>query len=197
GIQSSARMEDYIRQSIPHTRFEELPTPFATVATDLHTGTPVVMSGAGDVALAVRASCALPGWYVPVIDEQGRYLVDGGLVANVPVSAARSLGADIVVAVDVNAEGARFVEPSQSIIGILLESLLIVQRTANAHQRASADIVILPKVGHIRWDEMTRADELIAAGEEATREVVEDIKRLIQPPAQQRLPLPEADPQTV
>jgi NTE family protein len=156
--------------------------PFAAVATDLHSGTPVVLSGEGDVPFAIRASCALPGWYVPVTDEQGRQLVDGGLVANVPVATARALGADIVIAVDVNSEGAKFLGPAQSIIGVLLESLIVVQRTAAAHQRQLADVVIMPKVGHIRWDEMTRADELIRAGEEAAREALESIRQLLAPP---------------
>ena len=51
---------------------------------------------------AIRASCTIPGWYVPVLDQEGRQLVDGGLVAVIPSSVTRSLGADIVIAVDVN-----------------------------------------------------------------------------------------------
>src|SRR5918911_219519 len=169
GVQSNARMEEYIRARFPVTRFEELKVPFAAVATDLHTGAAVVMRDEGDVALAVRASCAVPGWYVPVTDAQGRQLVDGGLVANLPASVARSLGAEVVVAVDVNYEGAKFMGPPTSVIGVLLQSIIVVQRTAVVHQRQSADVVISPEVGHIRWDEMTRADELLAAGAEAAR----------------------------
>ncbi|HEX8178468.1 MAG TPA: patatin-like phospholipase family protein [Pyrinomonadaceae bacterium] len=183
GVQSNARMEEYVRARFPVTRFEELPLPFAAVATDLRTGACVVLRDHGDVAFAIRASCAIPGWYVPVVDDAGRQLVDGGLVANVPVTAARALGADIVVAVDVNAEGAKFLGPSLSAIGVLLQSFLVVQRTATAQQLREADVVIAPKVGHIRWDEMTRADELIAAGEEAALEALEQIKALLAPPA--------------
>src|ERR687890_28228 len=108
GVQSNAVMEDYVRARFPVTRFEEMPTPFAAVACDLRTGGTVVMRDEGDVAFAVRASCAVPGWYVPVTDERGRQLVDGGLVANLPVTIARALGAEVVVAVDVNSEGAKF-----------------------------------------------------------------------------------------
>ncbi|HYY42649.1 MAG TPA: patatin-like phospholipase family protein [Pyrinomonadaceae bacterium] len=183
GVQSNARMEEYVRARFPVTRFEELPLPFAAVATDLRTGAVVVLRDQGDVAFAIRASCAIPGWYVPVVDEAGRQLVDGGLVANVPVTAARALGADIVVAVDVNAEGAKFLGSSLSAIGVLLQSFLVVQRTATAQQLREADVVIAPKVGHIRWDEMTRADELIAAGEEAALAALAQIKALLAPPA--------------
>lgn len=181
GAQSNARMEEYVRARFPVSRFEELPVPFAAVATDLHTGAAVVMRDRGDVAFAIRASCAVPGWYVPVTDEHGRQLVDGGLVANIPTSAARALGAEVVVAVDVNSEGAKFMGPPASVVGVLLQSILLVQKTAAAHQRHSADIVISPRVGHIRWDEMTRADELIAAGEEAARAVLPAVKELVEP----------------
>ncbi|HVG38100.1 MAG TPA: patatin-like phospholipase family protein [Pyrinomonadaceae bacterium] len=176
GVQSNARLEEFIRERFPHTRFEDLRLPFAAVATDLHTGEPVVMKEAGDAAFAIRASCAIPGWYIPVIDEEGRQLVDGGLVANIPAAAARSLGAEIVIAVDVNAEGAKFWGPPQSAVGVLLQAMMVVQRTAAARQRQDADVVILPQIGHIRWDEMTRAEELIAAGEEAARACLPQIE---------------------
>ncbi|MDQ5838347.1 MAG: patatin-like phospholipase family protein, partial [Acidobacteriota bacterium] len=125
GVQSNARLEEYVRARFPVTRFEDLPTPFAAVATDLHTGAAIVMRDAGDLALAIRASCAVPGWYVPVTDAQGRQLVDGGLVANLPSSVARSLGAEVVVAVDVNYEGAKFMGPPTSVVGVLLQSFIV------------------------------------------------------------------------
>ena len=182
GVQSNARLEEYVRARFPVSRFEDMPIPFAAVATDLHTGEAVVLRDEGDVAFAVRASCAIPGWYVPVVDERGRQLVDGGLIANVPAEAARALGADIVIAVDVNAEGAKFLGPPHSAIGVLFQSFMYVQRTASAQQLRTADICIAPKVGHIRWDEMTRADELIAAGAEATLAALDQIRALLAPP---------------
>ncbi|HJR09068.1 MAG TPA: patatin-like phospholipase family protein [Pyrinomonadaceae bacterium] len=185
GVQSNARMEEYIRERFPVTRFEEMPIPFAAVATDLHTGLPVVMRDEGDVAFAIRASCAVPGWYVPVTDAHGRQLVDGGLVANLPATAARSLGPDVVIAVDVNFEGAKFLGPPQSAIGVLFQSIMVVQRTVTTHEGRNADIVIRPKVGHIRWDEMTRAAEMIAAGEEAARAALADIRAILSPPIEE------------
>jgi NTE family protein len=178
GVQSSARMEELIRSHFPTTRFEEMYIPFAAVATDLHSGSAIVMSGEGDVAFAIRASCCIPGWYVPVTDEKGRQLVDGGLVANIPTAAARSLDADIVIAVDVNAEGAKFLGQPQSAIGIMIQSMMVVQRTASQHQLQDADVVIRPRLGHLRWDEVTRAPEFIAAGEEAALATIERIKHL-------------------
>ncbi len=181
GVQSNARLEEFLRKLLPVTRFEDLKIPFAAVATDLHSGEPVVLSGEGDVPFAIRASCTIPGWYVPVTDSRGRQLVDGGLVANVPAAAARSLGADVVIAVDVNAEGAKFLGPPQSAIGVIFQSMMVVQRTVSVLQLQDADIVVRPRCGHIRWDEMKRADELIRLGEEAARATLNRIQRLIQP----------------
>ena len=179
GVQSNERLDVYLRSRLPVTRFEDLPIPFAAVATDLNSGVPVILRNKGDLPFAIRASCAIPGWYVPVSDEDGRQLVDGGLVAIIPSSVARSLGADIVVAVDVNAEGATFLGPSRSVIGILLQSMMVVQRTASRYQLEAADLVIKPRVGHIRWDEMARADELILAGYEAGIESIPGILALL------------------
>jgi len=180
GIQSNERLEAYVRARLPITRFEDLPIPFAAVATDLNTGAAVIMRDEGDVPFAVRASCTIPGWYVPVIDNEGRHLVDGGLVAVVPASVVRSLGSDLVIAVDVNADGAKFFSSSNSVIGVLLQSMLVVQKTASHYQIASSDLVINPKVGHIRWDEMGRAEELMEAGYVAAKEKMPQMLRMIE-----------------
>lgn len=179
GIQSNERLEQYMRARLPVTRFEELKIPFAAVATELKTGAAVVMRDEGDVPFAIRASCAIPGWYVPVADQNGRQLVDGGLVAVLPSAMARALGADIVIGVDVNSEGATFIGPTSSVIGVLLQSIILVQKTAAHHQREMSDVVISPKVGHIRWDEMGRAEELMVLGYKAAVDSIPEIRKLI------------------
>ncbi len=179
GVQSNARMEDYLRAHLPITRFEDLAIPFAAVATDLASGAAVVMRDEGDLPFAIRASCAIPGWYIPAIDPAGRQLLDGGLVAMIPSATARTLGCDILIAVDVNAEGATFLGPPQSVIGIILQSMLVVQKTVVAHQLHQADVVVRPRTGHIRWDELGRAEELIKAGYDAGLESIAVIRKLI------------------
>lgn len=179
GVQSNERMEQYLRALLPVTRFEDLQTPMAVIATDLSTGEPVVMRDEGDLPFAIRASCAIPGWYIPVIDDKGRRLLDGGLVSMIPTVFARAMDADIVIAVDVNAEGATFLGPPQSVIGIILQSMLVVQRTVSEHQLREANVVVRPRVGHIRWDEINRAQELIAAGYEAALKSSDEIENEI------------------
>ena len=180
GVQSNARLERYMRERLPVTKFEDMRVPFAVVATDLKTGDAVVMKDKGDVPFAIRASCTIPGWYVPVTDEEGRQLVDGGLVAVVPSTAVRALGADIVIAVDVNSAGATFLSSTSSVLGVLLQSMMLVQKGVSRHQLEMADLVISPKVGHIRWDQVRRAEELMAAGYEAGVESIPKIRELIE-----------------
>jgi NTE family protein len=79
--------------------FDHLAIPFRAVATDLETGEPVVI-GSGDLAEAIRASMSIPGVYAPV-ERHGQLLVDGGVANNLPVSVARNMGADIIIAVDI------------------------------------------------------------------------------------------------
>jgi NTE family protein len=180
GVQSNERLEQYLRARLPVTRFEDLKIPFAAVATDLKTGAAVIFHNQGDVPFAIRASCAIPGWYVPVADEEGRQLVDGGLVAVIPATITRELGADLVIAVDVNAAGATFLGPTSSIIGVVLQSMLVVQKTASRFQLASSDLVITPQVGQIRWDEMGRAEELMEAGYVAAMKSMPQVFELLE-----------------
>ena len=179
GVQTNARLESYMRGRLPVTKFEDLPIPFAAVATDLKTGQAVVMKDKGDVPFAIRASCTIPGWYVPVPDAEGRQLVDGGLVAVIPSAVTRALGADIVIAVDVNSAGATFISSTGSLIGVLLQSMMVIQKSVSIQHCEMSDLVITPKVGHIRWDQVRRADELMVAGYEAGLESIPKIRELI------------------
>lgn len=179
GILSTEPMRKYLQQNLPVKDFSEMPLPFACVATDLDTGDAVIMKERGDVATAVCASCSLPGIYVP-IKMHGRYLVDGGIAEIVPAETVRSIGADFVIAVDVNAEGIKFWGAPQTILGVFFQSAMLLMRTVAKHQLNSADIIIRPKVGHLRWDQVGRSREFIEAGETAALEVIDDIERLIE-----------------
>src|SRR5438874_10126096 len=90
------------RLTLPVARlsdFDQLPTPFRAVATDLESGDAVVM-GSGDLTSAMRASLSAPGVFAPV-ERAGRLLVDGGITDNVPVDIARAMGVDVAIVVDV------------------------------------------------------------------------------------------------
>ncbi len=180
GLQSNAPMADFLRAKLPVTRFEEMPIPFAALATDLQTGTAVVFRDRGDLTIALRASNCLPVFYVPVRDDEGRLLVDGGLVANLPISYTRDLGADIVIAVDVGLDGARFMDRPRTALGVLTQVFVAVERVVSNQERETADLIIAPKVGHIRWDQTRRAEEFLKIGYETALKSIDQIKDLIQ-----------------
>jgi NTE family protein len=180
GLQTNARMEKFLRAHLPVTRFEDLKIRFAALAMDLHKGTAVVFRDKGDLPFAIRASTCIPAVYTPVRDSQGRWLVDGGLVASLPISYARDLGVDLVIASDVNFDGARFFEDPKTAMGVMAHTFVAVERIVANQDRADADLLITPKVGHIRWDQTRRADELLQAGYEAAMASMERIKSLVQ-----------------
>src|SRR5882672_10876620 len=180
GLQSNARMEKFLRANLPVTRFEDLRIPFAALATDLADGTAVVMRDKGDLTFAIRASVCLPAFYVPVRDPDGRLLVDGGLVANLPISYVRDLGVDIVIAVDVGADGARFMNRPRTALGVLTQVFVAVERIVSNQEAAKADLIIAPKVGHIRWDETRRSEEFLKIGYEAGLQSIDRIKDLVE-----------------
>jgi NTE family protein len=102
GLIKGTKLIDFIRGRFKDRDIRELQRKFAAVATELDTGREVWLSE-GSVLDSVRASISLPGLFTPV-EREGRLLVDGGLVNPVPVSLARALGADVVIAVDLNAD---------------------------------------------------------------------------------------------
>ena len=102
GFVEGRRLIDFFRREMGDQPIESLTTPFAAVATDLATGQEVWFRD-GSLLDAIRASFALPGLFTPVHLE-GRWLVDGGLVNPVPVSVCRALGADVVIAVNLNGD---------------------------------------------------------------------------------------------
>ena len=102
GMLKGAKVVDFFRSHFSDRDIEKLDLPFAVVATALHSGSEVWLR-TGSTADAVRASMALPGLFTPV-QREGRWLVDGGLVNPVPVSLARAMGADVIIAVDLNSD---------------------------------------------------------------------------------------------
>ena len=102
GLIKGERVADFFREQFVEREFSELAIPFAAVATDVISGQEIWLRE-GRVSDAVSASIAVPGLFRPVLRED-RYLVDGGVVNPVPVSLARAMGADIVIAVDVGSD---------------------------------------------------------------------------------------------
>lgn len=220
GLIDGGKVTDLFRSHAREMNIEELPLPFCAVATDLATGGEVVLSR-GDLAEAIRASISIPGIFTPV-KHNGVFLVDGGLVNPVPVTAVRNMGADCVIAVDLNhdlidkgragspasydssSEGKagkpsfpkrsitqdladRFSqssspalshvrrwllrEPTPNIFEVLTASINIMasQITAIKLKTNPPDLLVQPRLGHLRFMEFHRAEEAIAEGYRETK----------------------------
>jgi len=179
GLLSSAAMRTFIEKNFPVTRFEELKIPFAAVACDLATGAEIVFKDKGDMTFAIRASCAIPGVFVPMVDDLGMSLIDGGAATPVPTQAVWDMGADIVIAVDVLSCGNSYRNTPTTLVGTLFQSAMLMITAASRNQHSNADLVIEPKAAHIRPDEITRRDELIELGENAAIEMLPEINKLL------------------
>ena len=179
GMLSNAPMGTFIERYFPVKRFEDCPISFAAVACDLATGEEVVFK-AGDLAFAIRASCAVPGVFAPLKDPNGRLLVDGGVVSPMPVSTVREMGADVVIAVDLMACGASFRSHPRTALGMGLQSAMMLLRAVSRTQHYDAEVVIVPRMAHLRPDQIGKRDEFVALGEAAALEKIDAIKSLIQ-----------------
>jgi len=143
----------------------------AIAATDINAGITVYYSR-GPMGPPLRASCAYPGLFVP-IQFEGRTLVDGFLTAPVPVEGALLLGADIVIAVYLEAGN---VEPPRTFTDVLSRAFTIVQHHTDLLWRQQADIIIEPDVKPFVWDDFSRTSEMIAAGEAAAVAALPEIR---------------------
>lgn len=179
GLQSNAPMEKFLRKFLPVTCFEDLKIPFAAMVTDLGKGELIVKRDRGDLPFAIRASCCIPFVMMPIEDEEGRLLIDGGITQNLPISETRALGADVVIAVDVNLDGVRFFGRPRTALGVLARTFMAVERIVSDQERAAADVQIAPKIGHIRWDQTWRSKELIECGYQAGLAAIDEIKSVI------------------
>jgi NTE family protein len=179
GVLSNAPMGAFLTRELPATKFEELKIPLAVVAYDLTAGREIVYQHSGDMIFAVRASCAVPGVFAPLRDEHDHLIVDGGVTSVLPVLAAREMGADIVIAVDLLSSGETFPRGPMSPIAMMVRSTIGLLRQATQVQSQQADLVIEPAIAHIRPDQIKKRDELRRLGEEATREKIPEIQELI------------------
>lgn len=177
GLASNQRLEALVRRVFRATRFEDLKMPMAVVATDLLAGRPVVFT-TGELGIAIRASCAYPGLFLPIAYD-GSLLVDGGLVSEVPAAVAKRLGADIVIGVAL--QNLSLGEEPKSVVDVLGRSFSIAQQAAEPIWRQDADLVVEPTVSQFNWDDFGRADELMAAGADAMRAALPRLRGLLQP----------------
>lgn len=156
--------------------FEDLKLPFAAVAVDIHAGQEVIITH-GSLAEAVAASAALAGIFPPV-ELAGRTLIDGGYVSPVPVETARTLGANVVLAVDVSMTG-RESGTFPSAVEVAMRAGEISRAALEREQLRHADVVIPARFAERHWSDFSVAQEAIVGGEKAARNLLDSIRSAI------------------
>ena len=168
-------LEEYINKMTRNTPIEKLRTPFYAVATNIQNGQEIIF-GSGNTGTAVRASCTIPGIFRPVRIGTQMY-VDGGVVSPIAVDAARKMGADVVIAVDISSDIDTALP--EGTMDTILQSINIMYSKISYMQLLKADVVIRPKVGRIGSGDFDKRHEAILEGEKAALESLPRIREII------------------
>lgn len=177
GFISGEAIENFVVKYIRDKNFSELKIPFAAVATDIRTGEAVVIKE-GKVAKAVSASSAFPGFFAPE-EIEGRFLVDGGVAANVPVEVARKMGAEFVIASDVIP--CKFIHGlPRDPLQVFGRSLDLILKKLSCEEAQGADILVELEMEEDIWHlDLHKAKKLIAAGEVAAHRAINKIRKAL------------------
>lgn len=188
GLFAGERVHAYLSSKLGHElTFDKLRCPLALTAVDALTGREVVLRE-GIVVDAVRATMAVPGVFEPV-EQDGYHLIDGGVLNNVPVDRVRELGAEVVIAVDVN------MTPDETgtwekaaLPGAAVElwraiSIMVMALTEIKLREAQPELVLRPRIpaGVTAFSGLNRAQEIIATGEAAAEAVLLQLHQLTRP----------------
>jgi NTE family protein len=162
---------------------EQTRIPFAAVTLDLLSGLPVVLTQ-GNLRKVIAASCAMPGVLNPV-ELSGRLLVDGGWAETVPIRAARQLGADFVIAVDVGPSLKPFSAPRNA-LDIIARADLLARNALNKEQLKSADVVLSPTSQVAHWADFSTLAAAIERGEEEVDRQLDAVRCALKKARRQR-----------
>ncbi|MBF5006235.1 patatin-like phospholipase family protein [Diaphorobacter caeni] len=175
GLVQGQKLEDYVNEQVRNKPLDKLGKPFVAVATRLEDGERTVFA-VGNTGQAVRASSSVPGVFQPVSIGKYHY-VDGGITSPVPVDAARKLGADIVIAVDISNK-ARGAAPG-NMLGALNQSIAIMGQKLGAAELERADVTIRPKVLDIGPADFSQRATAIVEGEKAAVAAMPEIRKRV------------------
>jgi NTE family protein len=172
GLIRGEALAHYIRESTGNKPLEQMKIPLGIVATDLDSGKPILFRR-GDVGTAVRASSAVPAVFQPVRIGTHEY-VDGGLASPVPVRAARDMGADVIIAVDISQlpDGG----DTSNALHMLLQTFSIMSRSINELELKEAEIALHPRLVGVAGTDFTLRKKNIEAGREAALAMLPQIK---------------------
>ncbi len=172
GVIKGEALQNFVNRAVKGQALEKLSRPFGVVATDLHSGDQLLFR-TGNTGMAVRASSAVPGVFKPV-NIAGREYVDGGLTSPVPVRAARDMGADFVIAVDISARPRD--GQTASTLDVLMQTFTIMGQSLSRYEIPDADVLIRPLLGSVPATDFKGRSRAIQAGEKAALAMLPAIK---------------------
>ncbi len=160
GLLSNEKLGDKFIDAVGNVNFEDAKIPFAVIAVDISSGEKKIFNK-GNVAQALMATSAIPGIFIPV-EIDGKLYVDGGVLENVPISAARELGSEKIIAVDLNVK--RKYEKPENLIDLVVNSFNMMVINAEQMLSQKADILITPDLSNYDYVHTDKIDELVEAG---------------------------------
>ena len=169
GLLTNHKFANLVKDCIGEKKFEDCEIPLSIVATDIRSGQEVILNK-GSIADAIMASTCIPGVFKPV-KLNGQLLVDGGIVENVPITPLRQMGADYLIAVDLNT-GISNKEPS-NIIEVLVNAFHFTMMTATKHRTDQADLKIDPDLSEFNRFNTSQINALIKKGYQDACEVLD------------------------
>lgn len=175
GVLKGEALQQFVNDAVAQRPLEKLKKPFAAVATDLNSGESILFRS-GNTGMAVRASATVPGVFKPV-SINGHEYVDGGLSSLIPVRGARSMGADVVIAVDISARPGN--QTLRGTLDILLQTFTIMGQNLARYELKEADIVIRPQVGNVGSTDFPARHDAILEGEKAAQSALPQIREAI------------------
>lgn len=172
GLMHNRRLGAFLKKLLKSFRFEEMRLPLGIIATDLRSGKPVLYQERGDVTEPIRASCAFPGLFQPV-NYEGLLLTDGTISMEVPADAVRQMGANRVFSVSLPPEN---VAEPHHVADVVNRCFQILQGRTEDSWRKQSDLIVTPEVHATPWNGFNEAARLIAAGEEAARTALPQLR---------------------
>ena len=175
GLIQGQKLQDYVNEQVAGRNLQQLRKPLAVVATRLEDGHRTVFTR-GNVGQAVRASSSIPGVFEPVAIS-GKTYVDGGVVSPVPVDAARQLGAEVVIAVDISSRASG--QRPDGLLGTVNQSIAIMGQRLGEQELARADVIIRPSVLDIGAADFAQRGRAIVEGEKAAQAAMPQIRAAV------------------
>jgi NTE family protein len=180
GLVGGEKVKKFIESHIDKIHFQDLKIPLSVVATDLKSSEAIVINKE-EVASAIRASISFPLVFKP-IEREGKLLADGGLSLPVPVDIVRKMGAELVIAVNLDADYFANGNNAKANFGfykIANNSINLLRHHLASWNIKNADIVITPQLGSMHWNKFLDGKDIILEGEKAMKEQLNQLQELI------------------